>query len=242
MLISLVLGRDSVNETKLESEREYGLDDKVGVDLNGNPMTVRNWTEEWWKWLLGMKESINPYVATSPHLNTNERMRANQPNDVQTNSMKKVHQSVWFFAAPPYGVEGQTVRAIVPYNWSILASPYNSIASPQFYPSHNTHKLLTDLNKEDLDGVYELYATLDGTRLIGCRVDGGDRFFTAHLPPENIFDGTPGKHDLVQDGHWVFLKPLPPGDHWLHLHGYSKNYQLDIKCHLMVQAHSRYSA
>ena len=214
--------------------KEYGLHDKVGVDLKGDPMTVKDWTEEWWKWLLGIEEKDNPYVPTSPHLNTNERIRANQPNEVQTSSMKKAGQSVWFLAAAPYGVEGGIARVKVPPNYSLLGSQYNAIASQEFYPSHKTHESLTNLLKEDLDGVYELYATLDGISLDGCTVKPDGRSFPGHLPAKNIFDGKPGTHNLVQHGHWVFLKPLTPGDHWLHLHGYSKNYRLDITYHLMV--------
>lgn len=218
-----------------DSEREYGLHEKVGVDLKGNPMTIRNWTEEWWKWLLGIEEKDSPFAPTSPHLNTNERIRAGQPNEVQTNSMKKANQSVWFLVGPPYGVEGETVRVKVPPNWSILASPYNAFASPEFYPNCATTQQCCQLLQKDLDGVYEVYATLDGIRLIGCTVKQDDPF-QAHLPAKNIFDGKPGTHNLVQHGHWVFLKPPTPGDHWLHLHGYSKNYQLDLKVHLMVHS------
>lgn len=229
MLISVASSLTSVNDR--DNEREYGLEDKVGVDLEGNDMTCRDWTEQWWKWLLGIEERDNPFVLTSPHLNTVERSMGNQPNKFQTNSMEKRGQSVWFFVVPPYGVEGLARTKVLP-NWSVLCSPYNAIASPEFYPDCN----LEDLLKEDLDGVYELYATLDGIRLNGCTVKPDGESFEVDLPVRNIFGGKAGKHHMVQHGHWVFLKPLPLGDHLLHLHGYSKNYQLDIRCHLLVQS------
>jgi hypothetical protein len=141
--------------------------------------------------------------------------------------MEKRGHSVWMFALPPYGVEG-LARTKVPPNWSLLCSPYNAIASPEFYPDCN----LEDLLKEDLN----VYATLDGIRLNGCTVKPDGKSFEVDLPVRKIFGGKPGKHRMVQHGHWVFLKALPLGDHLLHLHGYSKNYQLDIRCHLLVQS------
>lgn len=215
-----------------DNEREYGLHDKVGVNLNGSPMTVVNWTEEWWKWLLGLEEKDSPFVPTSPHLNTNDRLRAHQPNEIQSNSMTKTNQSVWFLAAPPYGIEGSTVRVKIPSNWSILASPYNMFASPEYYPHSPS---MTEVMKKDLDGVYEMNAILDGERLVGCTVKS-DTVFTAHLPVKNIFDTKPGVHHVMAHGHWVFLKPPPEGDHWLHMSGHSKTYHLDLKLHLQVHS------
>jgi hypothetical protein len=228
MLINLASSLITVNEISSDNKREYGLQDKIGVGPNGGAMTCKDWTEKWWLWFLGMGEKENPFVLTSPHLNTVKRSKGNQPDELQLNSMKKSGQSVWYLAAPPYGVEG-LVRVRVPPNWSILASPYNAIASPEFYPNSS----MTDVLNEDLDGVYNIYATLDGIRLTGCTVKE-DKPFEGDLPEENIFDGPAGKHHLVQYGHWVFLKPPPLGDHLLHLHGHSKNYQLDITYHLMV--------
>jgi hypothetical protein len=220
-----------------DKEREHGLRDKVGVDQKGVSMTCKNWAEEWWKWVLSIEEKDNPIIPVAePKL---ERYRAGQPNPVQANSMTKVSQSVWFLAAPPYGVEGGIVRVKIPAgNWSILASPYNAVASPDLYPNS---KSMTDLLKKDVEGVYELYATLDGIRLNGCTVkpDGGS--FTVKVPTGNILGvqvpegkNTKPLSDMVQHGHWIFLKQPGPGDHLLHLHGYSKNYELDVKYHLMV--------
>ena len=39
---------------------------------------------------------------------------------------------------------------------------------------------------------------------------------------------------MVQYGYWIWLKPLTLGDHLLHLHGKSRNYELDMKFDLSV--------
>jgi hypothetical protein len=241
MLISIVSILNTVNQgdTLSSSDREWNLDQEVGVNMDGKPMTCKDWTDEWWTWLLKIDEDHNPYTLTSPHLNTYERMRAGQPNKVQSNSWDKTRgenkHSVWFLAYSPYGSpgEGQMARVKVPPGFSILASPYNAVASPQFYPGKDISGCC-ELLDEDLNGVYEIYATLDGIRLVGCTVKQ-DKAVRLTLPPKNVFDGPPGDHEAVHYGHWAFLKPLPLGDHWLHLHGNSRNYQLDITLHLMVQ-------
>ena len=128
---------------------------------------------------------------------------------------------------------------IPPGKWSILATPYVAGASTDIFPSKSDEDLIK-LVEADVEGIYELYATLDGIRVTGCTVktEKPDEAFEIDVPEYNILGidaGEEGKSiKMVQNGYWLWLKPLPAGDHLLHLHGYSKNYQLDVKYQLMV--------
>jgi hypothetical protein len=63
------------------------------------------------------------------------------------------------------------------------------------------------------------------------------------VPNKNIF-GIPGISrqgkpiEIVTVGYYIWLKPLSPGDHLLHIHGYSKTYELDIKYQLVARGPS----
>jgi hypothetical protein len=44
-------------------------------------------------------------------------------------------------------------------------------------------------------------------------------FFNATLPKDNVLGIPEGTYLEVADGHWVFLEPLPLGQHEIRLHG-----------------------
>ena len=86
-------------------------------------------------------------------------------------------------------------------------------------------------------------ATLDGKpieNLEKYRTDTG--FFNITIVKDNIFDTPPGTYKATADGFFVFLKPLSPGNHDLHLKTSvtnpttpSYNYASEVMYHLDVK-------
>ena len=221
---------ENYDKENMEHERHEMVGDK---DCNG-------WTVEWWKWLLGKSIEESPFMVIG-HAGP-DRYIAGQPTEMQQRILKEHGESVWFLCAAPYSGD-RIVRLNIPVgNWSILASPYNSIASTENYPSLKTTAQLSKLLHDDVDGIYELWAKLDGTSLNCQLVDMTDEQTEIEgIAPKNMF-GIDNKTlmqknntiRMVQCGYWIWLKPLTLGDHLLHLHGYSRNYELDMKFDLSV--------
>lgn len=222
----------------------YALEHEHHDEVGGKD--CKDWTNEWWKWILSLDETENPFTTVGEL--SIARYRGGQPLDVQKKLSDAKKESVWFLAASPYGAG--TVRIhIPPGKWSILATPYVACASTQLYPSLKTREALNNLVENDVRKVKELWAELDGISLAGCISRTEEPFQIHQVPDRNIFGiekermkklgidvNRDGKFniDLVHYGRWIWLKPLSPGDHLLHLHGYSEIYELDVKYQLTV--------
>ena len=226
--------QDIERENYDKEDMEHGRHEMVGdKDCNG-------WTVEWWKWLLSKSNEESPFMVVG-HAGP-DRYIAGQPNKVQHRCMKEYGRSVWFLCPSPYSGD-KMIRIDIPKGlWSILATPYVSAASQEVYPSLKTTAQLRKLVEDDEAGLYDLWAKLDGTSLKGCIVKMTDvPFEIDNVPIKNMLgidketvEEKKGKIRMVQYGHWIWLKPLTPGDHLLHLHGYSRNYELDVKFQLSV--------
>jgi len=218
-----------------KDNREHGRHEMVG-DKDYN-----DWTVEWWKWLLGKSIEESPFMVIG-HAGP-DRYIAGQPTEMQQRTLKEHGESVWFLCAAPYSGD-RMVRLNIPAgNWSILATPYNCIASTEIYPSLKTTAQLSKLVHDDVAGIYDLWAKLDGTSLNLQVVDMTDEQTEIEgIAPKNMF-GIDNKTlipknniiRMVQCGYWIWLKPLTLGDHLLHLHGHSMNYELDMKFNLCVK-------
>ncbi len=89
-------------------------------------------------------------------------------------------------------------------------------------------------------GVIE--ATVDGVKLKNLeqyRTQSG--FFNITIPEDNIYDRRPGTFRALADGFFVFLEPLPPGKHDVHLKvsvlnpiEQQYNYNADWTYHLII--------
>jgi hypothetical protein len=222
---------ENYDKENMEHERHEMVGDK---DCNG-------WTVEWWKWLLSKSIEESPLMVIG-HAGP-DRYIAGQPTEMQQRTMKEHGESVWFRCPSPYSGD-RMVRLDIPLgNWSILATPYVCTASTENYPSLKTTPQLSKLVHDDVAGIYDLWAKLDGTSLNCQLVDMTDEQTEIDgIAPKNIFGidnktlmQTNNTIRMVQCGYWIWLKPLTRGDHLLHLHGYSKKYELDMKFNLSVR-------
>jgi hypothetical protein len=91
-------------------------------------------------------------------------------------------------------------------------------------------------------GSKTMSATVDGTQLKNLenyRVES--KLFDLTLPENNIFSATPGTTEAISDGYWVFLKPLPVGNHDIDFSASIidpsgvNNYNTQVKYHLIMK-------
>ena len=79
--------------------------------------------------------------------------------------------------------------------------------------------------KAENEGITGLDATVDGVKTQGLsnfRVQSP--LFNITYIPNNINGAPIGTTQGISDGYWVMLKPLPAGDHTVHMAGSVVNY------------------
>jgi hypothetical protein len=87
------------------------------------------------------------------------------------------------------------------------------------YAEHHlkTEPELRACAKADQDKVTTTMITVDGVQLNPVRLQSP--LFTVTLPENNDLGLKPQTSPAISDGYWVFLKPLPPGNHTIHASG-----------------------
>ena len=69
-----------------------------------------------------------------------------------------------------------------------------------------------------MDIVTELRVTIDGVDISNLKeYRARSRVFDLIFNPNNVYQVAPGYTRSVTDGYWIFLKPLPLGDHKIYL-------------------------
>jgi hypothetical protein len=157
----------------------------------------KDWIAKWWQWNVGIPASQHPRDHYSP-----EKCTVNQ------------NGSVWFLPDILTGKEDRSCTIasdkgiLVPL---LTGECENSEGQPQ-----------TDVELKQCsmagDEFGAISATLDGKSIENLntyRTDTG--FFNITIVKDNIFDTPTGTYRATADGFFVFLKPLSPGNHELHL-------------------------
>ncbi len=163
---------------------------------------------------------------------------------------------VWnvFGAYLPTGYHRSILRIVNNGGWAIAAPIYVALPSVEEFPElgknsagnplpdHDIYNNLMNLAREDVDGVYEVVAKLNGNSLETCKMEtpaptdpNPVPFRVTGVPANNVIDASPGNVNLVQAGYWVFLKPLRLGDNLLELMGYSRNYAVQVRYTITVR-------
>ncbi|MGQ0612727.1 MAG: hypothetical protein ACT4PV_03120 [Planctomycetaceae bacterium] len=171
--------------------------------------TYEQWTQEWWRWLMGIPSGINPAQAA------NENLQTNQSGPV-------------FFLT---GVEGPVTRSVtVPQGTAILFPMINVLMDfpcpdPAFQPAPGQTLLAFLRGEADalMSLVIHLEAEIDGVPipdLFNNRITTGLFSFTGH-PSLTNFDPciTGSPQQGLSDGYWILVNPLPVGTHRIHLRG-----------------------
>jgi hypothetical protein len=153
------------------------------------------WLAKWWQWNIEIPEDKHPRFNYSP-----DKCTVNQSGPV------------WFLS--DLGASGKEVRSCtIPSGKAIL---FPILSGQCDYG-------LKEVNKND-DMLVEcarignefstLTASVDGTELKNLKeYRTTSKFFNITIPGDNIFGADPGTYRSIVDGYFVFLEPLPPGEH-----------------------------
>lgn len=185
------------------------IDNSPGVYTNASKpygLTYGDWTTKWWQWAYSVPRNVNPSYDDS----------GRYCSEGQTGP-------VWFLT-------GSYKHAVdrhcdIPAGKSLLLTILNSECSIAEFPSLKTEQDLRNCAKQMQDSVIGVSAVLDGVS-----VKGMDKY-RIQSP---LFNYTIGKNNIlglpaltttesVSDGNWLFLKPLPAGEHVLYFKGNLKS-------------------
>jgi hypothetical protein len=195
VLIIAALGATPLGSIAQEENRTSTL---FSPESQPYGMTYGEWTSEWWQWFLSIPTDQNP--INDP---TGERCAQQQSG------------SVWFLVGSGGGRAERSCT--IPAGVAILIPAINVECSFVEDESLSNEADLRACANSDQDLVTRTGASLDGLELEVHRVESP--LFDVIFPADNIFAVPEGPTQAVSDGYWVFLKPLPPGNHELHAEG-----------------------
>jgi hypothetical protein len=199
--------------------------------------SYKEWTEEWWKWLVGIPKDKNPANDAS-----GQHGKQNQPK-----------KDVWFLAGEIKGKakrkidipEGRAILCpVVNYEWSgfemlgLMHDAQSVIAGQHTITVEDKNKL-RELTKDYLDDMYSLDATIDegepnelklytGTL---CNYRLNSRSFDITFTKNNIFNTHSGTTTASADGYWLFIKKnvFKKGEkHTLWFRGVTQYYSTEV--------------
>jgi hypothetical protein len=177
-------------------------DDRVMIGAN----SLARLTAQFWRWVYSIPVGVDPGSDT-----TGVNCGINQEGDV------------WFLAGPASG--NSSVTCTVPADKTIVSAVYAVIddypCPPEFNfqppPEQSLEEFLLQDDAQFVDGATAM-AQLDGRPLRVKRIKSRLFSFTAaasHLVSDPCVTGSPQLG--VSDGFFVFIEPLPHGDHILQL-------------------------
>ena len=173
--------------------------------LNGR--TYEQWAAAWWKWALEMPRTnsagaIHPWID-SPRFDVN----AAQTSDV------------WFLGAPFGKVRRSCqIPAGKALFFPLFVVECSNLETPPFYGA--TAQAQGALARYWADHIVDPFCELDGVRLSNLepyRIESAQ--ITINVPAPWILGSDGGQGTSSGDGYFVFLGPLPPGQHALRFGG-----------------------
>lgn len=177
------------------------------MDSDPYGKTYGQWTVEWWSWFFSTPKSRNPVLDA-----TGEYASINQPLDY-----------VWFLAGKY--ADGDSKRfpvrsCTIPSNRSILFPVINCEANPLEYHELKSNEDIIARVKKDEDSIVKKECFVDGNRIPSQRVKSDPLIFELNVVPDNCANIKEGGITYASaDGYWVFLKPLPLGEHNISFRG-----------------------
>jgi hypothetical protein len=181
-----------------------------------------DWLAKWWQWTFSIPTAQHPRDAYTP-----EKCVLNQKGPV------------WFLADQLTGEEERTCT--IPAGKAIFAPLLVGECDYSLPDVKSDESLRRCAMAGNEYGVIE--ATVDGIKLKSLeqyRTQSG--FFNITIPKDNIYNGPAGTFRALADGFFVFLEPLPPGKHDVHLkvsvlnpRVQEYNYNADWTYHLIIK-------
>jgi hypothetical protein len=168
-------------------------------------LSYANWTARWWQWAYSVPRDVNPSY-----------------DDTGKYCAQGQSGPVWFLT----GTYKHSVDryCTIPAGKAILFTILNSECSFAEFPNLKTEEQLRQCAKQMQDSVVHLEASVNGIPLTGLekyRIQS--LLFNFTIPYDSILGLPPQTTQAVSDGNWVFLKPLPVGNHTIYFKGGLKN-------------------
>jgi hypothetical protein len=187
-------------------------------------LTYGEWTAKWWQWIFSIPQQNNPLTDSSGN-----------------NCPIKQTGPVWFLAGTAGGKAERWCT--IPSGSAILAPIMNSECSFLDFPSAKTTPDLIACAKADNDRTINLKATVDGQQLTNLGAYRVLSLSNVTISPDNVYGAPFGNTTMVSDGFWLFLKPLPVGQHTLQFGGLTpgnpttgtNNFAVDVTYHITVK-------
>lgn len=197
-------------------------------DSSPNGTEYGEWTGRWWDWFIGMPDDVDHPL--------------NDRTGEQCNRNQEYLPSVWF------GIGGSTVpverSCNIPEGAEILIPIIINECSTAEDPTLITEDQLRACAEDNANFFTNMAVTIDGVPLQNI-----DEYyivspmFNTTFPEVNpMFTAHPGSTNAVSAGYWLFLNPLSPGEHELHIQGASvdptvfstRNFAQDFTYHLTI--------
>jgi hypothetical protein len=157
----------------------------------GLPYT--EWIIKWWQWHISLPKQGHPFIT--PNLE---------------NCPVGKFGSVAFLT---HSLEGEShYTCAIPAQHAILLPISNGECNSNEAHSDSPAVLLKCATEGQKYGAFEV--TVDGVALKGLEQNNAiSRFFNITIPQDNVYGLNPGTFKAVVAGYYVFLKPLPVGEH-----------------------------
>jgi hypothetical protein len=174
----------------------YGQGSNVNSSFftpNSNPYgkSYEEWAKNWWQWHISLPQSVNPKnvsVTSCPVLNNGQ---------------------VSFIDHRLVG--NYEFICTIPANTAVLTTILSGESDTDEIGS-NDEKAMLQSAKEGGD-LSTTAVTLDNVSLKGYDNRITTKFFNITIPKDNVYGANEGTFKSVVDGYFLFLKPLPKGEH-----------------------------
>jgi hypothetical protein len=166
-------------------------------------LSYGQWTAKWWQWFVAIPETLNPGADETG----------------ENASIDQYDHNVWFLAGT-FG--GKTVerKCTIPGGRAVLFPVINYEMNKLEKPELKTESELVKHVIQDQDDIINLDANVDRQNIPIYRVRSEPSFFTITAPEDNAVQiPRGGTTQATADGYWVFLKPLPLGEHDIYFSG-----------------------
>jgi len=165
-------------------------------------LTYGEWTVKWWQWALSIPAYESPILD-----NHGEKATVQQFGEV------------WFLAGTFGENRFPQRKCSVPRGKCLLFPVINYEMNVYENPDLDNDADLIDHVRRDMDDIVNKIASVDNVDIPIYRIQSVPAIFPLVVNNENCIGIKGGLTMVAADGYWVFLKPLPLGNHEIYFHG-----------------------
>lgn len=183
--------------------------------------TFGEWTVNWWQWALSAVVDKNPVIDK-----TGKYASENQP------------QNVFFLAgifAEKADVEPVFRECIIPSENHILVPVANCEADTIYDTNLKSDEDIIHHVSMQVNGIAKKEFYINNISIQPQRVRSEPIIFEVYIHPDLDNNHKGGYTKASADGYWIFLKPLPLGEHTIKIIGSFKNGQIKSEANYKIK-------